>query len=148
MLWLLHVCPLLATPLPCLPAAARASLCPLWMHQICGQGWRRTLLTAARARATQTVVSGFLCSSRQHLFQAPSSSGNSAAPSIYLGKEQSPKGDFAGSCKKGTLLLQPGKSSTESDHRRQGFNSRGATASKTENTIEWNYWFALSLWFN
>lgn len=55
----------------------------------------------------------------------PSSSGVSAVPSIYLGQELSPRGDFAVSCKKGTFLLQPGKSFTESDHRRQGFNSRG-----------------------
>lgn len=55
----------------------------------------------------------------------PSSSGVSAVPSIYLGQELSPKGDFAVSCKKGTFLLQPGKSSAESDHRRQGFNSTG-----------------------
>lgn len=88
MLWLLHVCPLLVTPSPCPPAAARASLCPLWMHETCGQGWRKTLLTAVRGRAgawaTHTVVSGFVCSSRQNVSQAPSRSGNSAVPSIYL----------------------------------------------------------------
>lgn len=103
-------------------------------------------LPGASARACH-IGSGFLCSSRQHLLQAPSSSGNSAVPSIYLQQEQSPKGDFAVSCKKG-ILLQSGKTSTESDHRRLAFNSRGAVTFKTENVIEWNYCFAISSCFN